>query len=59
MRLRSKICADPKYLSWVSWSILANNPVNKLMYLTFCGLDFAIIFVYALILVQRVHFGNF
>jgi hypothetical protein len=59
MRLRSKKCTDPKYLSWVSWSLLANNPVNKMMYLIFCTLDLVIVFVYALILVQRAHFGNF
>lgn len=56
---RLKMCTDPKHLAWVSWTLLANNPVNKSMYLLMCVADLVIIMFYSFILIQRVHFSNF
>ena len=56
---RLKICTDPKHLAWVSWTFLANNPVNKTSYLIFCLADLIIIMFYSFLLVQRLHFSNF
>ena len=59
MTSRLKICTDPKHIAWVSWTFLANNPVNKTTYLLFCLADLVIIMFYSFVLVQRVHFSNF
>ena len=58
-KLTPKICTDPKHLAWVSWTLLANNPVTKTTYLFFCLVDLLIIMYYSFNLVQRVHFSNF
>lgn len=59
MTLTLKAFTDPRRLAWATWSLLANNPVNKNMYLTFCLVDLLIIIFYSFILVERVHFSNF
>jgi hypothetical protein len=59
LQQRFKMCTDPKHLAWVSWTILANNPVNKIMYLMMCLADLIIIMFYSFILIQRLHFSNF
>lgn len=59
MNIKKKICSDPKHLAWVTWTLLANNPVNTTLYLIFCVADLLIIMFYAFNLVQRVHFSNF
>ena len=59
MTSRFKICTDPKHLAWVSWTFLANNPINKTSYLMFCLADLIIIMFYSFVLVQRLHFSNF
>lgn len=53
------LCKDPKHLAWVTWTLLANNPVNKATYLIFCLIDFLIMLFYSFNLVQRLHFSNF
>ena len=58
IKQKFKVCSDPKHLAWATWTIMANNPVNKVMYLLFCGVDFIIIVFYAFILVSRIHYSN-
>jgi len=59
MKIKLKICSNPKHLAWVSWTLLANNPVNKALYLLFSLLDLIILLFYSFNLVQRIHFANF
>jgi hypothetical protein len=47
MKLRMKMCTDPKHLAWVSWSLLSSNPVNKSMYLLFCLVDLVLLMYYS------------
>ena len=59
MKFNLKVFTDPRRLAWVTWSLLANNTVNKTIYLVFCLVDLAIIMFYSFILIERVHFTNF
>ena len=59
MNINLKVFTDPRRLAWATWNILANNSVNKTLYLTFCLVDLLLIIYYSFVLLQRVHFTNF
>lgn len=59
MKINLKVFTDPRRLAWATWSLLANNAVNKTMYLAFCLVDLLLIIYYSFVLIQRVHFTNF
>lgn len=59
MAINLKVFTDPRRMAWATWSLLANNTVNKTLYLLFCLIDLLIIIFYSFVLVQRVHFSNY
>lgn len=59
MKIKLKTCTDPRHLAFATWSLLANNTVNKTLYILFCFIDLIVIMFYSFVLIERIHFSNF
>lgn len=45
-------------LAWATWSLLANNPINKIVYIGFLAIYTMISLFYALCMIELVHSTN-
>eukprot|EP00347_Sterkiella_histriomuscorum_P004053 403361925 len=56
--MRMRVCKDPKYLAWATWTILANSPINKSFYFLLQAGEGIIQLFYILMILARSHYSN-
>ena len=56
--MRINACKNPKHIAWATWTILANNPINKASYMLIQVIEGLVMIYYALVLNERLHYSN-